>query len=370
MEGTSSRLNGLDHLRALAIILVFIYHYRAFGHPAWVDNYGRFGWIGVDLFFVLSGFLISSQLFKRLINFRNISLKEFYIKRFFRIIPPFIVVIILYFFFPFFREREALRPLWKFLTFTQNFELDVINFGTFSHAWSLCIEEQFYIFLPLFLILIYRLNGLKKLSFFLLCILVLVIIIRALSWQEFIIPNLKTESFWKEWYMKIYYPTYTRLDGLLIGVLIGYFSEYSPKFKNYINARGNHIFCFSIVALGLTLWICNNQVSQIASIIGFSCVAISFGLLVVASISESSTLARSKTFITSHLAGLSYVIYLTHKGVIHITQNILEDFGVNKTNHFTLLICAITCIITAILFRYIIEKPSSKIKNQILKSLK
>lgn len=79
MNTPSERLNGLDHLRALAIILVLMYHYRAFGHPAWIDTIGRFGWIGVDLFFVLSGFLISGQLFNNIKVFHNIHLKSFYI---------------------------------------------------------------------------------------------------------------------------------------------------------------------------------------------------------------------------------------------------------------------------------------------------
>jgi peptidoglycan/LPS O-acetylase OafA/YrhL len=56
------------------------------------------------------------------------------------------VVVALYFCFPYVREREALAPLWKYLTFTQNLELDISSQGTFSHAWSLCIEEQFYSF--------------------------------------------------------------------------------------------------------------------------------------------------------------------------------------------------------------------------------
>ena len=54
---------GLDHLRALAISLVFLYHYTIFQHPDWMNNsFIHFGWCGVDLFFVLSGFLISNQL--------------------------------------------------------------------------------------------------------------------------------------------------------------------------------------------------------------------------------------------------------------------------------------------------------------------
>ncbi|WP_374462437.1 acyltransferase family protein [Chryseobacterium sp.] len=86
MTERSERLYGLDHLRAIAILLVLMYHYRAFKHPGWIDSIGKFGWTGVDLFFVLSGYLISGQLFKEIRNKGAISLKTFYIKRFFRLI--------------------------------------------------------------------------------------------------------------------------------------------------------------------------------------------------------------------------------------------------------------------------------------------
>ena len=142
---TQLKLYGLDHLRALAILLVLGYHYqRYFAHPSWTNWFKTMGWTGVDLFFVLSGFLISSQLFAQIKQGKGISLKTFFIKRFFRILPIYFFIVGVYFLFPFFREKEALPPLWKFLTFTQNFGLDSKHFGTFSHAWSLCVEERFW----------------------------------------------------------------------------------------------------------------------------------------------------------------------------------------------------------------------------------
>jgi peptidoglycan/LPS O-acetylase OafA/YrhL len=78
-EKKQSKLYGLDHLRALAIIFVFLYHYRIpiFGHPEWIKDYAKFGWIGVDLFFVLSGFLISTQLFSQIDDDEKISFRVF-----------------------------------------------------------------------------------------------------------------------------------------------------------------------------------------------------------------------------------------------------------------------------------------------------
>ena len=144
-QNHQERLHGLDHLRALAITLVFLFHYFILsgGQPAWLPETAQFGWTGVDLFFVLSGFLISSQLFAQIKKGQHISFKDFFTRRFFRIVPAYLVTVALYFYFPFFREKENLPPLWKFLTFTQNIGLNLKDNGTFSHCWSLCVEEHF-----------------------------------------------------------------------------------------------------------------------------------------------------------------------------------------------------------------------------------
>jgi peptidoglycan/LPS O-acetylase OafA/YrhL len=93
--GLSHKLHGLDHLRAFAIIFVFFFHYgRLFPHPEWTNTISVFGWSGVDLFFVLSGYLIASQLFKKIATQNKISLKEFFVKRFFRIIPIYLLLLL------------------------------------------------------------------------------------------------------------------------------------------------------------------------------------------------------------------------------------------------------------------------------------
>lgn len=148
-EGAAAHLPGLDLLRAIAILLVFAYHASVFfAHPAELRSWAAFGWTGVDLFFVLSGFLITSQLLE--VQARGpINLTGYFLKRGFRILPAYWLVLAVYFLIPAWRETESPAPLWKYLTFTQNLGLDTVNNRTFSHAWSLCIEEQFYLALPL-----------------------------------------------------------------------------------------------------------------------------------------------------------------------------------------------------------------------------
>ena len=212
---------GLDHLRALAISLVFLYHYTIFQHPDWMNNsFTHFGWCGVDLFFVLSGFLISNQLMAAWQKRQQIPFREFYIKRIFRIFPPYFFVLLIYIFIPAFHERETLAPLWKMFSFTQNYGQDIRRFGTFSHAWSLCVEEQFYLLLPLILLWVLSSRMKKKSGWLIPVIFLFTIICRWISWEIILKPTIDSDDFGMNWYKWIYYPTYTRLDGLMVGVCI------------------------------------------------------------------------------------------------------------------------------------------------------
>lgn len=363
---STEKLYGLDHLRALAILLVLMYHYRAFKHPAWIDTIGRFGWTGVDLFFVLSGFLISSQLFKEIEKAGSISLKTFFTKRFFRIIPPYFFTLFLYFTFPFFRERESLSSFWKFISFTQNYGLDVMNRGTFSHAWSLCIEEQFYLFLPFLLLLVLKTKTFRYTVLFAFLLILFSVTARFMIWNNSIVPVMNSDGFWKAWYMKIYYPTHTRLDGLAAGVIIGYLMIYSSQFKRFVHQSGNKLFVSGTILLGISFWICNDQVTEGASVYGFTWVAFSYGIILMSAISRSSFVFRTKSSITTQLAGLSYALYLSHKGIIHMIQYALEKLGVETSDNVSLLIGLAGCIAGGLLYRLMIENPSSKLKNKIL----
>ncbi|WDF57329.1 acyltransferase family protein [Mucilaginibacter sp. KACC 22063] len=359
-----NRLHGLDHLRAIAILLVWLYHYRAFNHPGWLDIVGVYGWTGVDLFFVLSGFLISSHLFKEIKLHDTIRLKSFFIKRFFRIIPPFAFTVAIYFCFPFFREKEALPSLWKFITFTQNYNLDNLHAGTFSHAWSLCIEEQFYLLLPFTLLLFMKTRLLHQLKYILLALILASILLRFLSWNHFVVPALQSDDVWRIWYMHIYYPTHTRLDGLAIGVLIGFLHEYSATFKKFMHANGVLFFITGIIMLALSFWV-SSPFSGTSSVFGFTLVAVAYGLLVIAAISKSFLLSRLSFSWTRQLADLSFAVYLSHKGIIHMIQSALKHTAVPE--NLLMIACFIGCLIAGLFYRYAIEHPFRNIKNKLLK---
>ncbi|MEP6467532.1 MAG: acyltransferase [Parafilimonas sp.] len=363
--GLSHKLHGLDYLRAFAIIFVFFFHYgRLFPHPEWVNAISEFGWSGVDLFFVLSGYLIASQLFSSIAKQNEISLKEFFIKRFFRIIPIYLFVVALYFLFPFTHEREALAPLWKYLTFTQNIGLNVSTQGTFSHAWSLCIEEQFYLFLPLILIALVYFKLLKKGFWILILLFIFGFIIRAFCYQHFVLPA--GDDSWLPWYKYIYYPTWSRLDGLLVGVSIAALLQFKQKFSERILKHGNKILIVAVLIFAGTYFIFSQQESLSASVFGFPLTDIGYGVIVLAALSPQCFLYKYKSSVTSKIAALSYGIYLIHKIVIHVTQTQAIKFKIDDSSNVVFLICIVTVFIVSLLLNEIIEKPFLKLRKKIL----
>lgn len=361
------RLHGLDHLRTLAITLVFLFHYQIamFGHPAWLEEVAQFGWIGVDLFFVLSGFLISSQLFMEISAVKGISLRNFFAKRFFRILPAFWLTTALYFFVPSFHERESLPSPLRFLTFTQNFGLNISKTGTFSHAWSLCVEEHFYLLFPLLVLALLRIRSFQKGYWILLFLFVAGFFIRHYNWYLYF-ERLNENRSWAFWYEYVYYPTYNRLDGLLIGVSIAAFRQFLPDKWAIAKSFGNWFFILGLLLLTVAYFLCLDDRSYVASVYGFPIIALGCGALVLAAVSDTCLLYKMKSKITFAIATLSYSIYLTHKGVVHLTQGFLQEKGFDINNEVTLLISMFASVLAAAAVYFIIEKSFLGLRKKLI----
>ena len=370
MTHPDHKFAGLDHLRALAISLVFLYHYHFSHHPEWMNNVVGFGWSGVDLFFVLSGFLISNQLLTGIKSGENIKFGIFYIKRFFRIIPPYLTVLLVYIFVPAFHERETLPPLWRMFTFTQNFGLNIQVYGTFSHAWSLCIEEQFYLVLPFVISLVFISGAYRKAVWIIPGIFISTLLIRMLIWHVQLEPLQNTYLFGESWYKWIYYPTYTRLDGLVTGVGIAVIYQYKENWRIWVNRYANY-FLLAAALLFITAYIfCADQQDKLPTLYGFSLVAITYGFFVLSAISPRSLLFKFRFRITERLATFSYAIYLSHKGLIHVTQQVLKGSMIKEDSNEMLFVCIVVCIGGAFLIRLVIEKPFFSLRDKLIGRLK
>lgn len=157
----STYIKPLDSLRAFAALSVVIFHYNYFffksmpqtGLVHFYYSVLDFGWLGVDLFFVLSGFLITRLLLQQKNSEKYF--KNFYIRRALRIFPLYYGVLVLYFVLPLLLGRGSpashevsANQIWLW-TYLSNFPHPLPELGDLGHFWSLAVEEHFYLFWPL-----------------------------------------------------------------------------------------------------------------------------------------------------------------------------------------------------------------------------
>jgi peptidoglycan/LPS O-acetylase OafA/YrhL len=140
----------LDGLRAISILWVLVAHFNRSKQLPALTNIFWGGTLGVHVFFVLSGFLITALLLKEKVTTGNISLRDFYIRRFFRIIPvAFLFLLVLFIMDLFLPLNIKGKDFLRVVTFTENLNL-TSNWYT-HHFWSLSVEEQFYLIFPFFI---------------------------------------------------------------------------------------------------------------------------------------------------------------------------------------------------------------------------
>ena len=358
------RYHGLDTLRAAAIILVFLFHYYGASHNPLLEYIpARIGWVGVDLFFVLSGYLIGNQIFSTIIKQDKFSLKTFYFRRCLRTLPNYFFVLGLYFLIPIFREKPLITPLWKFLIFTQNFDL---NSSAFSNAWSLCLEEQFYFILPLFVLLLMHKTKLWKSWFLIIVILLSGIILRSSLWFTYI--QHVGENKVPIYMAKIYYSSFCRLDGLVLGVAIALLRNFHKRTWKVLTQKGNWLMAIGLTGCYFTCYPIPKLFGLAPTAFGYLLRSLGFAGLTVAALSSKTLLYNIKIPGALTLSTWSYAIYLTHKPIIHITQLLLSDSTIAKSNIFILLLVIFFSLIGGWLLYTCVETPFLKLRDKLGKS--
>lgn len=243
-QGTNRRVFGLDLLRALAIVYVMLSHGYVYSVQLVQIRYYR--WLicdGVTLFFVLSGFLIGRILIKTIKDqpgFTFRSLLSFWIRRWFRTLPNYYLVLILLI-GSYALVHHQLPPAWgHYFSFTQNFAGPHPVF--FAEAWSLAVEEWFYLLIPFGLFILLQLNKKRKetLLFWILCVLVVGTFIRVYKVTLYTYP---LENGFDAGIAK---QVITRLDGLMYGMFGAWLSIYKPL---YWFRHKNKVFIFGLVLL-------------------------------------------------------------------------------------------------------------------------
>jgi len=318
------RLIQLDILRAVAVFLVFGRHLPGI-RPEMLEGqwwYGVFyrwqilGWVGVDLFFVLSGFLISGLLFREFNDHGNLNLLRFYIRRGLKIYPAFYVLIGICLIFGWADIKPGLINIVAELFYFQNY-----IYGIWGHTWSLAVEEHFYLLLGLLLFICVKLNTNRPFKYiphiFAGCAL-LILLLRVLTLT--IVPDVSQRF--------LQCVTHLRVDSLFFGVFLSYFHHYHHEaFKHFI-LKHKRVILLSSVLFILPITYLTIEASFFLKTIGLTLLYIGFGGFLTLSIYCLNSHDLEKNRITRTIGNIgvySYSIYLWHLPVRYGVSHFVQD---------------------------------------------
>ncbi|MDB5167028.1 MAG: acyltransferase [Candidatus Saccharibacteria bacterium] len=367
----TKRVYGLDILRALAIIIVLFSHGGTLLPVGLANIQANFLVDGVFLFFVLSGFLIGGILIK-VLEQKKATIKNlfgFWVRRWFRTIPNYflILTVLIIIGFTVHGGIEGANPLQYFLFF-QNFSYPHPQF--FSEAWTLSVEEWFYIMIPILLFVLVGVFKMVPKKAILTTVIAIVVASITLRLCKYSLHPVMSVNEWDSNFRK---EVITRMDSLMFGVLGAYFAYY---FKSLWVKHKVLLFWIGlgIVSISQVVSVYIAQGSRIAetgyglylSVFSFTVIAIGI-LLLLPFLSELKTgKGRVYKALTS-ISIASYSMYLIHVSLIQ--PFIFGLIVQGTTSHFLMIVryalyWLLTIGVAILLYKYF-EKPTTNLREKI-----
>ena len=359
-----TRKPGLDLLRATAIVWVMPFHgylagYMGGGVLRWS------GWMGVDLFFALSGFLIGSQVFGALAGRGRLDFVDFYLRRGFRTLPAYLVVLAIYLAWPSMREAPGMMPPWRFLTYTLNLFYDPRR-TAFSHAWSLCVEEQFYLLFPLLALLLARVGRWRRGAAVVAALVLGGAALRAWLWLHFVHP-LQTggENAGDAYLRFLYVPTYARLDDLLGGIALAAARSHGTRGWAWIERRADAVALAGVLLVALCMWgFDGRRLDFAANVFGYPLLALAMTALVASAASGRGVLAKARVPGAAWIAAASYSLYLSHKMVYAQLHGRFSPW-IDGHGTWTALIYVAAVLAVGAALHYAVERPFLRLRGPL-----
>jgi peptidoglycan/LPS O-acetylase OafA/YrhL len=266
-------LAGLDGIRALAVVAVMVYH----ANSSWLSG----GFLGVEMFFVISGYLITLLIIAERERTYRVSLVDFWIRRARRLLPALFVMMLLVVIYTVFFERSAVGQLRGDviggLLYSSNwYQLFVglgytaaFDFAPLRHLWSLAVEEQFYVIWPVVMVLLLGRRGTRKIadiSRWLVIVAVGITIATALLYHPGVIgePGVTPDAYWNIGGHSIskldfsYIGTVSRLPGILLGAAFAVLWRPFAVARGSLRNMGPLFDVFALAALAVLGWMCWN----------------------------------------------------------------------------------------------------------------
>lgn len=404
LNRSNSNLAVIDGIRAIAVLWVIFFHAWLFQYLTFstsidkIYDYPLFYWVtkgdlGVDLFFVISGFLIGGIIFKEIKSTEKFNFKRFYVRRFLRLSPVYIFAILLNLYFLKGFSDNYLLNYWSNILYINNY----VPTSPMAWTWSLAIEEQFYIIVPFLLVFIFP-RFRNKATFF----IVLSAISITLTWyyvyylKQYTLPfNLTFLSKeWGAWFRGYYMLTHLRYIGLLSGVAAAYLHIYkSNEIKHIFENKASVITFLSIIAvvgfIGISFtpvgeWIpmktsifynLNVHIGKWYEILTRPVFSLLVAFIIIACIHGNNFIINPiKKFLSFNffypIAQVSYSAYLFHEMfIIWAAPKLFKALSPNYTHtqifFITVALSLIVILFAAVIMYYLIEQPFQKIRDKI-----
>lgn len=349
MQPHSTNFNpGLEGLRGLAILLVLVFHAMPGALPG--------GFIGVDIFFVLSGFLITRILLDEHQRRQRVSLKAFYLRRCLRLMPALTLLLGAFIVFSFITyPSEQQQSLWGEVAISAIYmtnwarAFDLYSFQFLGHTWSLAIEEQFYMLWPGLLCLLLRSDTSARH----LGAIVLAIIVASALWRAYLFFEGHSA-------MRVYNGLDTRADGLMLGAGLAVFlnlysSSTGAMFTHRLKIAGFGALLLLALLASLATWD-----NPLMIYLGYSLTSLlSTCLIAHIAMNREGQLGRLFSGMIIRWTGqISYGLYLWHFP-IYCT---LLKAGLSQWQ--TLLLGIPLSFAAASISYYLLEKPCLRLKKR------
>jgi peptidoglycan/LPS O-acetylase OafA/YrhL len=330
----------LDVLRGVAVLLVIFHHIPAIGPILKMAQNG--GWVGVDLFFVLSGFLVSGLLFKQHQKEGKIRPVNFLVRRAFKIYPAFWVFLaVSAVFFAWMQVEGYWAKFWHEALFITNYTYNGDRF--WRHTWSLAVEEHFYILLPILLLAIQR-DRFQALP-------------RIVLMTCTAVFTMKCMNYFRPFTWGTHYtPTHLRIDALLFGTLLSYWHHYWPAFNDYCKARSGVLLGLGVLLL-TPAFLTEIYHNAILSSVWLTPLYLGSGMILMSLVTggvQNNFATRGLGYVGKY----SYSIYLWH---IIVTDFAVPMWGIN--NDLAIYAAQAVSIGLGVMMSEIVETPMLRVRE-------
>lgn len=364
--GSPGKIPALDGLRAIAVLLVLLRHgvlvfeneisQGLFTQP--LISFALNGWLGVDLFFVLSGFLITHHLLEQRRR-STFSFSSYALKRVLRTFPLYYVVLLVAFsgIVPYSEVDEPLS--WsaasKYILFLQ----DYLGSSILVPLWSLAVEEKFYLFAPILVL------GLMSLPRRVVPAAIVLLALSSASMRYVAVGSLSFGDY-SDFFWSVRSPFHQCLDGVFWGMLMAWFVSGEKVLKNiagsyvfYISLAGILVILFMVPFVEFSLW---NIIAPLIFVVSGL-----FALMVwAATVDDKLSLGLWGGRCLRVIAKLSYALYLTHYLFIPLALKCAE-YGEGSISLFLFwLVYLGAAFLAAVFLHLLVEKPFLLMKEKVV----